>query len=203
MIVLALDAMGVIYSAADDVAELLCPFIHEHGGLADDARIEELYRQASLGDFSPAEFWQRVGLDASLEDEYLSGHALAPGLMEFLSAARPHMAALWCLSNDIGQWSCKLRERFGLTSFFDGWVISGDIGARKPDPAIYRQLLKQIGARPAEIMFVDDKPANLDGAAALGIQTVLFAPLAVGSSRHRVVKSLPELHELLPCGRCS
>jgi hypothetical protein len=30
--VLVLDAMGVIYSVGDDVVDLLCPFVREHGG---------------------------------------------------------------------------------------------------------------------------------------------------------------------------
>ena len=36
-IVLVLDAMGVIYTAADDVEELLVPFVKERGGIADTA----------------------------------------------------------------------------------------------------------------------------------------------------------------------
>jgi hypothetical protein len=46
---LALDAMGVIYPAGDDVAELLCPFVREHGRVSDDNRIEALYREVNLG----------------------------------------------------------------------------------------------------------------------------------------------------------
>ena len=42
MNILVLDAMGVIYMAGDDVAELLCPFVHENGGIADNGRIEAL-----------------------------------------------------------------------------------------------------------------------------------------------------------------
>jgi len=37
--VLVFDAMGVIYMAGDDVAELFCPFIHENGGIADNGRL--------------------------------------------------------------------------------------------------------------------------------------------------------------------
>lgn len=39
---LVLDAMGVIYSVGDDVADLLCPFIEERGGESDRSRIELL-----------------------------------------------------------------------------------------------------------------------------------------------------------------
>lgn len=33
--ILVLDAMGVIYTVGDDVRDLLCPFVHEHGRKAD------------------------------------------------------------------------------------------------------------------------------------------------------------------------
>jgi hypothetical protein len=69
---LVLDAMGVIYQAGDDVAELLCPFIHENGGLTDDGRIQAPYHDASLGRLSSIQFWEQVQLDPRLEDALLA-----------------------------------------------------------------------------------------------------------------------------------
>ena len=70
--VLVLDAMGVIYTAADDVEELLIPFILEQRGLADSAAIARYYLRASLGEIDAVEFWQAVGLSPDVEDDYLS-----------------------------------------------------------------------------------------------------------------------------------
>jgi len=85
---LVLDAMGVIYRVGDDVAELLCPFIQEHGGIADHGRIEALYRDASLGRISAVQFWKEVQLDPSLEDAYLLRHRLSAGVIQFLRDAK-------------------------------------------------------------------------------------------------------------------
>jgi putative hydrolase of the HAD superfamily len=199
--ILALDAMGVIYASADDVVELLCPFIHEHGGLADDDRIIELYRQASLGRLTAAQFWREVNIDPVLEDAYLSRHKLVPGLLDFLTAIKPRVSALWCISNDIGQWSRKLRENFALTPHFAGWIISGDVAARKPDPAIFHRLLAESQAAPQDILFVDDRSANLDGAAALGLRTVLFSPTPPATaSPHQVAANFHELQSIVSHG---
>ena len=48
--ILILDAMGVLYEAGDDVAELLVPFVGRHGrtGLSAEA-IDRDYVEASLG----------------------------------------------------------------------------------------------------------------------------------------------------------
>jgi putative hydrolase of the HAD superfamily len=195
---LALDAMGVIYAAGDDVAELLCPFIREHGGLSDDSRIEALYRDASLGRISATQFWQQAQLDPALEDAYLDRHRLSTGIIEFLNAAEPGISSIWCISNDVSEWSRKLRNRFDLQRFFDGFVISGDVGARKPNPAIFRSLLEQAQADAPDILLVDDRLPNLDAAAVLGLQTILFAPTgSAAPTQHRVVQNFQDLLALI------
>ncbi|HEX3357237.1 MAG TPA: HAD-IA family hydrolase [Tepidisphaeraceae bacterium] len=171
---LVLDAMGVIYQSGDDVAELLCPFVHENGGSADDRQIESLYRDASLGRISANQFWHDVGLSPDLEDAYLLRHRLTPGLHQFLKDVRPYISSIWCLSNDVSRWSRKLRRQFALEQDINGFVISGDVGTRKPDEAIYLQLLLQTGAKPEDIILVDDRPANLNAAERLGLQAILF-----------------------------
>lgn len=64
--VLALDAMGVIYKNADDVAELLVPFVLQQGGKAGE--VEKHYQSASLGKIEADMFWRNVGVDPCLED---------------------------------------------------------------------------------------------------------------------------------------
>jgi HAD superfamily hydrolase (TIGR01509 family) len=172
--VLVLDAMGVIYRACDDVAELLVPFASGAGASVDATQIEAAYREASLGLITADAFWACVGLGASLEDAYLSGHQLRPGLLDLLERARDAYTEVWCLSNDVGRWSAKLRRSFGLERFFAGWVISGDVGARKPGPAIYEELVRRLGS-PADVLFVDDRPHNLAVPRALGWKVLHFA----------------------------
>jgi len=171
---LILDAMGVIYRSADDVAELLVPFVAEQGGTTDAEYIERQYHRASLSLMNGAEFWQSVGIPPGLEDNYLARHQLSPGLREFLIAIRLYVDSLWCLSNDLSEWSRKLRERHELSVHFAGFVISGEVGVRKPDRAIYQVLLTQVRRPAHECIFVDDRVKNLDAAKALGFQTVLF-----------------------------
>jgi hypothetical protein len=58
--------MGVIYRSADDVMELLVPFVREHGGSTDPKYITHEYRPASLGQMSSAELWQSLGVAPTL-----------------------------------------------------------------------------------------------------------------------------------------
>ncbi|WP_412542547.1 HAD family phosphatase [Longispora sp. K20-0274] len=59
-----------------------------------------------------------------------------------------------------------------LAALFDGVVLSGTIGVRKPDPVIYELGAAAIGLTPAECVFVDDLAGNLKPARALGMATV-------------------------------
>jgi len=196
---LALDAMGVIYAEADDGPNLLYPFIVENGGCTDVAEVARLYSAASLGKISSAEFWKLAGVDPTLEDTYLLQHRLMDGLIEFLDDARSRGMRLWCLSNDVSEWSKKLRLRFGLERYFQGFVISGDVGARKPDPEIYRCLLTRAGTNPADAVFVDDRLRNVKAADEMGISSILFkpAPQESGGHGYRIATSFAELLRLL------
>ncbi|MCS7162747.1 MAG: HAD family phosphatase [Bacteroidia bacterium] len=60
--------------------------------------------------------------------------------------------------------------------YFQGIFFSNRLGQRKPDPAVYRTVLAQLGWLPATTLFVDDNPTNLQGAQAAGLQTFLLPP---------------------------
>ena len=194
-----LDAMGVIYSAGDDVRDLLCPFVLEKGGTKDISRIERLYHLASLGNMSASEFWKSVGLDPKLEDAYLQRHKLTDGLIDFVKAVNSRGYEVWCLSNDLLEWSKKLRIRFGLDKYFNGFIISGDVGVRKPDKAIYKHLIECLDADLNEVVFVDDRQKNLDPVAALGFKTIFFNPTGydLADVRHRVATTFNDILSLL------
>jgi len=194
--VLVLDAMGVIYRAGNDVAELLIPFIREKGGTDDADRIDAAYREASLGRITAAAFWRQVGVPHEWEDEYLRRHVVTDGVAELLERAQTRFERVYCLSNDVSEWSRKLRRWFQLEPHFAGWYISGELGLRKPDARIYAHLLAKLAVDPKQVVFVDDRVKNLDPAAALGIHTVHYN---VGNSRsdsgHQTITKLAALVE--------
>ena len=109
-----LDAMGVMFAAADDVEELLIPFVTSINGAADARQIRSAYLDASLGAIGADEFWTSVGLSPAVEDDYLTRHTLVHGVVPFLRTAKAAGVPVWCLSNDVARWSAKLRASFGL-----------------------------------------------------------------------------------------
>lgn len=65
-------------------------------------------------------------------------------------------------------------KQFGLSQIFDLFVSSCYLGMRKPDEKIYRLALDLIQKAPDECCFIDDRPENIEGAARVGMRTILM-----------------------------
>jgi HAD superfamily hydrolase (TIGR01509 family) len=68
--------------------------------------------------------------------------------------------------------------KFGLLECFNCILVSDALGAIKPDPAAFRELLKH-GCDPNRVLFVDDQLANVESARCLGL-TAIHAQESLG-----------------------
>lgn len=85
-------------------------------------------------------------------------------------------------------WGLGLYPRKVLDRICDVVVISGEVGLRKPDPAIFTMTTEKLGLEPNTCVFVDDHPGHLKAAAETGMTTVL----------HRTPReTISQLEELL------
>jgi HAD superfamily hydrolase (TIGR01509 family) len=170
----ALDAMGVIYEQRG-VSALLVSFAGHLGVSVDAGVARRLYREASLGRMSSAQLWEALGVPGADRDaEFLAARTLMPGIREFVSAVRRHGVRVGCITNDVAEWSLRQRRLYGLEDGIGPWVVSAEVGVRKPAPEIYERFLAEAGCEAEDCMFVDDTPENLDTAARLGFRTFSF-----------------------------
>ena len=75
---------------------------------------------------------------------------------------------LFVLSNMSHEFIEFLR-RVPVYRHFDGEVVSCEEGICKPESEIYRLLLERYGLDPAETLFIDDRPENVEAAEREGI----------------------------------
>jgi putative hydrolase of the HAD superfamily len=66
-------------------------------------------------------------------------------------------------------------DRAGWDELFDVIVISGEVGLRKPEPAIYALTAERLGLAPGTCVFVDDLGPNVRGAVAAGMVGIRHA----------------------------
>jgi putative hydrolase of the HAD superfamily len=91
-------------------------------------------------------------------------------LLEDLAAAGYRLALL---SNAPADFAVVMVEQ-PVARFFEHLAFSCFLGSVKPEPECYGAVLATLGARPADVVFIDDRPENVAGAAAVGIHGVRF-----------------------------
>jgi len=80
----------------------------------------------------------------------------------------------WLLSNTDPLHYPWITGRWPIGDHLAGATLSFQVGARKPDAAIFRAALAAAGVAPAAAAFIDDRPAHIDAARALGIDAVVY-----------------------------
>jgi putative hydrolase of the HAD superfamily len=138
------------------------------------------------GKLTGLEFWQNINRDAGL--------GLKPETIEELNLLDGRM---WSTQNDeMLRWQDELKQQGLLTAIlsnmgdnvlaniektfswparFDVRVWSYQHKMAKPEPAIYKLTLDQLGTRPDETLFIDDREVNVKAAAAIGMVAIQFS----------------------------
>jgi putative hydrolase of the HAD superfamily len=112
---------------------------------------------------------------AALWDDFASAEAWAlyPDVVPCLEALRARGCRAGVVTNFDGR-VIGLLDALGLAGWFDAITRSGEVGAAKPDPAIFRHALRQHGVSAQQALHVGDSPGDdVAGAAAAGLLGVL------------------------------
>lgn len=90
-------------------------------------------------------------------------------MLDILVAVKQHGIRLIALSNISDANFRFLRDEHGVFDVFDDRVLSFEVGAMKPDAAIYYRALELAKCRPNECFYVDDIVEYIEAARCLGI----------------------------------
>jgi putative hydrolase of the HAD superfamily len=179
---LLVDFGGVLTT---DVFASFAAFCADEGLLPDTVRdrfmrdplARELLGDLETGRLSEEEFEPRFGAvlelaaerHSGLIDRLFAGMRPDEEMLAAVAAAKRAGVRTGLLSNS---WGKGRYDRSRFPELFDGVVISGEAGVRKPEPRIYELAAESVGLAPAECVFVDDLAGNLKPARELGMATV-------------------------------
>jgi 2-haloalkanoic acid dehalogenase type II len=140
---------------------------------------------------------QRQALARDIAAVLSSEATFYPDALPVLRALRTSGARIAVISN-CDHTTRAVVQALALEREVDALLLSCELGCMKPDPAIFRHALRQLGARPDQALFVDDHAGYLDGAAALGIRTLHIVRDAeyratLSAGRHPVIAELGAL----------
>jgi len=146
----------------------------------EDARAALRQRASDMGyDVDPVDFLVRLARD---DDQR------AP-VVERALAIKAGGVRTACVTNNVMEFGEGWRSLVPVDDLFDVVVDSCHAGVRKPDPRIYRLALDAVDVDAEAAVFLDDHPANVAAAEALGMRGIV-----VGRDR---LAAFDELEELL------
>jgi glucose-1-phosphatase len=97
-----------------------------------------------------------------------------PDACALVPLLKPHYP-LFLLSNTNDLHYRQFRRQFAtVLSYFDGLVLSHEVGVRKPDPRVYETCLRLAGRPAEECLFIDDMAKNVEAARACGWHGLLY-----------------------------
>ena len=151
------------------------------GALTRAVHNDDSWIAAQRGTITSDRHWQTVGAalglrpddTAALRAAFYGGDVLNVELVACIDRLRALGLRVGLLSN----FSTDLRamlEQQELLGRFDALAISAEIGVMKPDPAAYQAVLALLGLAASACVFIDDLPANVAAARAVGMQGIVF-----------------------------
>jgi epoxide hydrolase-like predicted phosphatase len=146
--------MGELFRSDEEARRLLIDL--ETGAIGSDEFEPALARMLELTESD------------GLIERLMAGAKPEHRMMNAVRAARDQGIRTGLISNSWGD----RYDRKLLAELFDGVVISGEVGIRKPSKRIYLLGAEAIGVPPEACVFVDDLEINLAPARELGMATV-------------------------------
>lgn len=93
---------------------------------------------------------------------------------DWISELRKNGLRVYCLSNISDKICRDCAKELAFLKLTDGRILSYEEKLIKPDPAIYRLLLKRYDLKADECIFVDDLENNVRAACELGFHGIVF-----------------------------
>jgi putative hydrolase of the HAD superfamily len=134
------------------------------------------------GEMTPEEFYRQVTrtFDAEIDYDtfcsiYSDVFSPNPPVLELMKRLKRNYKILLLSNTDVLRFGF-IQKKFPEILFFDGYILSYEVGLMKPDPQIYREALKKAGAEARECVFIDDINENVEAAIKLGIHGIQLQP---------------------------
>ncbi len=143
----------------------------------------EMGLKAQRGAITTLELWQWIQQHLRLTDEeflafrqdFWGGDQLDTALIDLIRRLKTRYQTA-IISNAADNLNQTLTVDYPMADAFDLIVGSAYEKIMKPDRVIFERTLARLGRQPEEAIFIDDFAHNIEGARAVGLQTIHFTP---------------------------
>jgi len=167
--------------------------------LSRDAEDGTPIHRLETGELSVADFEVLLAAELHTTD----GRAVvADGILGRLFAGMQPDPAMFALAEELRAAGLKVGllsnswahtyPRARIDALLDPVVISGEVGLRKPHPAIYKLALDRLGLPADRVLFIDDAEPNVLGARAVGLHALVHGDHT--TTRAALIDLVPNLN---------
>jgi HAD superfamily hydrolase (TIGR01509 family) len=148
--------------------------------IAQFANQSPLFIQYETGTVSTQQFYDEIrrvtgyrGSLAEFGESFADIFVQIDPMVQLQAALRQNGLPAYIFSNTNELAAEYIRRTFPFYGNFDGYILSYQHGAMKPDPRLYEVVERASARRGAELLYLDDRPENIAAGAARGWQVVL------------------------------
>lgn len=170
------------------IADKLCRHIRGNGGHGPEEIFGHIFdlQQGFInpfeeGAFSSLEFYSKIRDRYDLDLDFEAFKEIwndifrdSPEVNEVIVCLKAMHYPVFLLSNTNELHFSYVLERFPIIHLLDEWILSFEVGAKKPKQRIYEAIFQKTDVLADRILYIDDVPAYVEAAERLGMQGMLF-----------------------------
>lgn len=160
----------------------IAPLVSRSPGVVWQELLPSWHRAFFCGEMSEEDYWRRVVDEAGWElstiflmDEVRKNFVEIPGVREIVDAIRAEYPTA-VLSVMPRTWFDHCDDLDHIRKRFPVCHVSGYTGTMKPEPEALMGPVRELNCAPADVLFYDDDPVNIEAASALGMNAERFFP---------------------------
>lgn len=149
------------------------------GYTPDVAGMQNLVQALERGELGTNAFYEAVcrheALSVGVErfcDAYCDIFSPIEGMIAAHAALRRAGVATYLFSNTSALHFERIRSRNAFMAGFGAYFLSYELGCMKPEARAYAAVENATGHRGEELVFIDDRPENVEGAALRGWRAI-------------------------------
>ena len=168
------DCFGVLYVDVNHAYFSQFPELREE--------LYDLNKQADHGFVDRETYTKTVAKLTGVSEEetaraFMKEHTVNRALIEYIRMTLKSHYKVGLVSNIGRDWMQDFFDKHALHDLFDVAVLSSEEGITKPNPLIFERAAERLEVFVDEVIFVDDRQENCDGAVAAGMRSVLYTSL--------------------------
>ena len=141
------------------------------------SQVHELADQVNLGQLDWDEYCKKLSIASDRRLEEINtmywAYRINRNLIGYIGQLKQNYKIGLLTNANRGHIEAILEE-IGAQNDFDAVVVSADVGMIKPQPRIYKEMLRRLSVEAEEAVFIDDAAINVEGAEAVGMKAILF-----------------------------